>query len=399
MTCNNCNSCNPCSSCKPACFKCDFDISAAPFDPNLWYVTWCGETHEVRIPIIGETDTTLSLDYANANLNYKAEKHTDIISGKELGSIINVEDLRNTDIDYDFNANCAEFIYHKYGDCGKGCKSLQDAWTAFSIADEGALQSQIRYVRGANVYGCPEYLNIPSNTSQYWFAGWRQDLQQFGYYQAQTVNQLPKDSKGNYIVMSVDPTTKQPILGTIPLDCIISNIIGNLGIEVFGSWNGQGTPGFTYTFDNMTGWFSIIWNDWIVENQVRYGYGDITGRIMWETSFDITTGNMNYVITGVYYDTITWTRDTGQAASAPSITLYSINPGTGVENQIFSRQLITTFSQKIDQTLNYNQNFSVAPGQTIGPIEFIRIWVDWIADDNGKIGVNFRNKLSSWNNC
>lgn len=396
----SCNSCNPCGGCKSAEFCCDFDISAAPFDPNLWYVTWCGAVHEVRIPSINETDTTLSTDYSGATLNYKAEKHTDIITGKELGSLINVEDLRNTNIpNYDFDANCAEFIYHKYGECGKGCKSLEDAWSTFSISDDGAKQPSIRYVRGANVYGCPEYLDVPSNLGQYWFAGWRTDINQFGYYQAQQVNQLPKDNNGNYIVMSVDPTTKAPVLGTIPLDCIISNIMGNLGIEVFGSWNGQGTPGFTYTFDNMTGWFSILWNDWVVEGSVRYGYGSITGRIMWESSFDINTGNMNYTITGVYYDTITWTKDTGQAASAPYLNLYSVNPLTGAEQQLFSQQLTTNVSQKLDVTLPYNQSFAVAPGQTIGPIEFIRIWVDWIVDDNGKIGVNFRNKVTGWNPC
>lgn len=395
----NCNNCNPCGRCRPANFSCNFDISVDPFDSNLWYVTLCGEVHEVRIPTIGETDTTLSTDYANATLNYKAEKHTDVITGKELGNLINVENLRNTDIDYDFDSNCAEFIYHKYGNCGQGCKSLKDAWTTFALSDEGATQSQIRYVRGANVYGCPEYLEPPTNLNEYWFGGWRQDIKEFGYYQAMKAPSLPKDGLGNYILMSQDPTTKQPIVSTLPLDCILGNIMGNLGADIFGSWNGQGTPGFTYEFNNITGDFAIIWNDWIVENQVRYGYGRISGRISWNVSFDTNTGNMVYTISNISYSNVAWTRDTGQAASAPTITLYSINPASGAETQVFKRQLVATFSQDLNINIPYAQTFTVTPGQTIGPIEFIRIWVDWIADDNGKIGVNFRNRLSGWSAC
>lgn len=161
MTCNDCN--NPCKKgCKPAKYargfydeKCDFD----------------------------ETDTTLSTDYSSATLNYAAEKHTDQITGSQLGGLINLPDLRDVNINYDFNAMCAEFIYHKYGECGDGCKSLEDAWNLFSIDQDGALQNQLKYVRGANAYGCPVFLDVPTNPNQYWFAGWRPNGQ-FGYYQA-----------------------------------------------------------------------------------------------------------------------------------------------------------------------------------------------------------------------
>lgn len=161
MTCNECN--NPCKKgCKPAKYARGF------YDKD----NTCGET-----------DTKLSTDYSSATLNYAAEKHTDQITGSQLGGLINLPDLRDVNIDYDFNAMCGEFIYHKYGECGDGCKSLEDAWNIFTIDSDGAKQNQIQYMRGANAYGCPVFLDVPSNQNQYWFAGWRPNGQ-FGYYQA-----------------------------------------------------------------------------------------------------------------------------------------------------------------------------------------------------------------------
>ena len=158
----------PCGGCGPAAY----DSNASTSSCN------CPE----------ETDTTLSTNYSNATLNYKAERHTDVITGAQLGSLIEVGDLRDTKVDYDTSAMCYELIYHKYGECGEGCKSLENAWSTFSIGNDGALGSQIRYVRGANRYGCPYFLDVPSNTSQYWFQGWRGDTNENGYYQATPVD-------------------------------------------------------------------------------------------------------------------------------------------------------------------------------------------------------------------
>lgn len=167
-----------------------------------------------------ETDTKLSLDVGQATLNYSAERHNDIIEGAQLGSIITLPDLRDIDIDYDsFDSMCAEFIYHRYGECGSGCRSLKDAWSLFALDSDGAKQNAIRYVRGANAYGCPVFLDVPEPSDEYWYAGWRTDGdgdKQFGYYQAQPVEGLPQDANGNTIVVSQDPTTKQPVVG--PLD-------------------------------------------------------------------------------------------------------------------------------------------------------------------------------------
>ncbi len=195
------NSCSPCNKgCKPARYARGFGSGCD-----------CPE----------ETDTKLSINHGGATLNYSAERHADVITGSQLGGIITLPDLRDTDIDYDsFDAMCAELIYHKYGECGEGCRSVLDAWTTFALDDEGAKQNAIRYVRGANAYGCPVFLDVPSNPGQYWYAGWRTDGEgnkQFGYYQSRPVAELPKDSDGNNLVVSQDPSTKEPIIGPIKI--------------------------------------------------------------------------------------------------------------------------------------------------------------------------------------
>lgn len=401
-----CLSCNDgCEkSCGPAAYSCDFDITAAPYDPTTWNVTWCGKLHKVKIPPIAETDTTLSTNYSNATLNYSAEAHIDIITGEQLGSLIRVEDLRDTNCDYTTEAMCYELIYHKYGECGDGCMSLENEWATFSIDNEGALKPQIHYVRGANVFGCPEFLDVPTNTGQYWFAGWRTDTQQFGYYQAQKVQELPKDSLGNYVVLSRYPGTQQPVVGIIPWQCMLDNIFGNLGVSVSSVWREiQGTSGFSASFNQITGDFTINWKDWNDLNETQLaGTGQITGKLNWTASFDSKTGSMVYNIADIFYDTMTWTVSQGvTGVTAPTLRLFAVPLGGGAETQLtdpitFGKSSVT---RPIDKAFQVKQTYTVSPGQVIGPFDFIHIYVDWVNDDEGYLGVQFSSRLSGWKNC
>lgn len=401
-----CLSCgDPCrNKCTEAAYACDFDITAAPYDPTTWYVTWCGKMHEVKIPTIAETDTTLSTNYSNATLNYKAERHEDILTGEQLGSLIRVEDLRDTNCDYTTEAMCYELIYHKYGECGDGCMALENEWATFSVDSPNALKPQIHFVRGANVFGCPEYLDVPTNVNQYWFAGWRTDTQQFGYYQAQKVQELPKDSLGNYVVLSRNPGTQEPVVGIIPWQCMLENIFGNLGVKIEGIWREvQGTPGFSAKFNQITGDWQINWTDWNDVDAGRVaGYGQVTGKVNWTTSFDATTGSMRYNITGVYYDQMTWTVVEGVLGSvAPKLTLKGMPLTGGSETLFFSDFAFgkSTVSKVINETIQTNQIVTVGPNQTIGPFDFLYILVDWIGDDEGYMGIQFGSNLSGWQNC
>lgn len=181
-------------------------------------VTTCGMMHKVKVPKLNETDTKLSTNYSNETLIYNAERHTDIITGEQLGDIINLDYLRNVDIDPGLDGNCYELVYRKWAECGDGCRSAADKWVNFNINSEGAKQCGIRYVRGANQYGCPVYLDIPTNVDEYWWGMWRPssagDCWEFGYIQPEEVEELPKDSHGNTIVLSQDENGK-PLVGPL----------------------------------------------------------------------------------------------------------------------------------------------------------------------------------------
>lgn len=144
MTCDNCfnNSCgcDPCSH--PAKYGCDFDIQANPYDASIWNVTINGATKRVKIPKIAETDTKLSTSYSAAALTYNAEKHVDTITGAQLGGLINVEDLRDTET---ANADsCDLLVYNPHcSECGDGCKPKNARWKNYHIPDAGDCEVEL----------------------------------------------------------------------------------------------------------------------------------------------------------------------------------------------------------------------------------------------------------------
>lgn len=144
MSCNKCFN-NPCScgGCRPARYSChDFQIDANPFDASIWNVTLNGATTKVKIPKINETDTKLSTNFTNSSLVYNAEKHTDIITGSQLGQLINLEDLRDTEVS---NADsCDLLVYNPYcSECGDGCKPKNARWKHYHIPDAGDCELEL----------------------------------------------------------------------------------------------------------------------------------------------------------------------------------------------------------------------------------------------------------------
>ena len=143
--CNKCSSCggDPCScGCKPAKYGCDFNIMANPFDASVWNVTINGATTKVKIPKINETDTKLSTNYTSASLIYNAERHTDIITGAQLGALINMEDLRDTETSA--ADSCDLLVYNPYcSDCGDGCAPKNARWTNYHIPDAGDCEIEV----------------------------------------------------------------------------------------------------------------------------------------------------------------------------------------------------------------------------------------------------------------
>ena len=218
------------------------------------------------------------------------------------------------------------------------------------------------------------------------------------------MDELPTDENGDTIVISQDPNTKQPIVGSIPLNCILSNIVGNLGMNVYGTWSKiQETPQFTLAFNNITGAFTIKWSDWNdLASTQRAGYGVINGNVDWEADFDITTGSMKYKINNIYFDKAVWTKDQGVTQpSSPSLTVKGIAFPSGAETTVLSVQNYgsESWSQNININIPCDQTIVVPPAQTVGPINFAYIHVDWILDDEGYEQINFANTLSGWKDC
>lgn len=145
--CNKCSNCGfdpcGCGGCKPARYsRGDISIAPSPYDASIWMVTIQGATTKVKIPKINETDTKLSTNFTSSALIYNAEKHTDIITGAQLGSLINLEDLRDTEAS---NADsCDLLVYNPYcSDCGDGCKPKNARWRNYHIPDAGDCELEL----------------------------------------------------------------------------------------------------------------------------------------------------------------------------------------------------------------------------------------------------------------
>lgn len=401
-----CNDCNPCNR-RPACSDICVSLAADPFRDDIWNFSFGGELFPLKVPEVKNIDTTLSVNTSNGTLNYTSEYHTDTITGDQLGKTLKLGDLADVNPDYDTESMCFELIYHKYGECGEGCQSLENAWSTFSIANEGALQNNIRFVRGVNRYGCPEYLNVPSNEGQYWYGGWRPNGQ-FGYYQAAPVTDLPKDSNGNYIIMSQDPNTKQPVVGTLPLQCILNNLLSNFGVLNEIKFNIiKGTPRFGATINQATGAFDIEWNDWYNNFTRHVGTGHIYGKVNWEYTFDANTGNMTYKVQSVYFNKVVYTTRQGAPSTAQPLflTLKGIPlGGSGAQVTVVDKYQYTgsaNWTININQYVEGGQTFTLTPGQSMGPFNFLYMFNDWERDfdDEAYMTITFTNNLNNWSAC
>ena len=137
---SNCNSCdnNPCgcNKCEPARYTCGFNIQADPFDSSTWLFDFCGQIHRVKIPKLYETCTNLSTNFSTASLIYNSECGQNVITGSQLGELINLEELRDVDAD---DADSCDLLVFDPGctTCGNGCKPRPAAWRNYHIPDAG----------------------------------------------------------------------------------------------------------------------------------------------------------------------------------------------------------------------------------------------------------------------
>lgn len=133
--CTSCDSCNPCGGCGAAHNKTYFNLQADPLDAGYWLWELGCEHGRIKLPKLPIACPQLTTNYSNATLNLSmGDCEPQIVTGEQLGSLINLNDLRDVDAkDPDacsllvFNPGCAE------GDCSPDVMQ----WKKYTIPDAG----------------------------------------------------------------------------------------------------------------------------------------------------------------------------------------------------------------------------------------------------------------------
>lgn len=216
MTCNNlCNQCcDPCADpCKKkcGCYEPILDIDEMPDSVSILRYninglsTWYDYGNMIYQT---QTDTRITADSVKRVLRYMAERHTDSISARELGSILHIADLG--DVDISGVQNNSLFVYRKDNNCAQGCEGISNAWTAWNSTDNTA--DSLRTIMGFDKDGVPYSLLPPANSDQYYLLEWRGN-NEVGYRQVEEVSKesiTVTESGKNYIYkVCVDPHTNE----------------------------------------------------------------------------------------------------------------------------------------------------------------------------------------------
>lgn len=130
--CDKCKKPNCCGGCSAPCPKpCQFDLQLDPYDSSTWWING----NKIRMPK-NETCTDISIDNSGATLNYNGECGKTTITGRQLGQIIKLDDLR--DVEAEHPDNCSMLVWNPHCDyCAEGCTKVGAAWEPYHIPDAG----------------------------------------------------------------------------------------------------------------------------------------------------------------------------------------------------------------------------------------------------------------------
>lgn len=218
MTCGNqCNQCcDPCADpCAKKCGCCEpfLDIDEMPDSVSTlrYNINGLSKWYDYGNMIYQtQTDTRITADSVKRVLRYMAERHTDSISARELGSILHIADLG--DVDIAGVQNNSLFVYRKDNNCAQGCEGISNAWTAWNSTDIGNTTDSFRTIMGFDDNGVPYSLLPPANADKNYYLGWR-GADQIGW---ETIEEVDKNSivvtegDRNYIYkVCLDPKTNK----------------------------------------------------------------------------------------------------------------------------------------------------------------------------------------------
>ena len=153
-----------CGDAKPV-----IDVQALPDDilTLSFNFNGVGTTYDYSSMIkAGETDTSVSVSSIARVLKYMAERHTDTISAKELGSILHLSDLGDVD---EKDINAYSMLFYKK-DAVDECDTTSNRWIGWNALDGQA--GAFTYVMGYSADGAPISLSSPSSPAQYYQLGW-----------------------------------------------------------------------------------------------------------------------------------------------------------------------------------------------------------------------------------
>lgn len=162
--CNKCNSCDPCNKCcTPARYDCDISILPDAYDPRYWHFNLNGCAVKVRIPDLPEKETYIDFDCSAKTMTYFGENGTQVFTGKDLGCILDLEDLGNINIDHP--EACSMLVFNP-GCGGCPCDPEEDTWQAYKIPDAGDCEMEpdddgYYRVLKKNDCGCIEECRLP----------------------------------------------------------------------------------------------------------------------------------------------------------------------------------------------------------------------------------------------
>lgn len=164
----NCHDCHSAFCQCPEPYLAVWDDDTQPgivhFNVNGKTANWNGK-HLVQSM---QTDTALIADVINRLLQYNAERHTDTITARELGSILHLADIG--DVDANKATNGSMLVYKKNNECAEGCVGTHNVWEAWNALDS---QVQSMYlVMGYGKTGYPETLAPPQNPNRTYLLGW-----------------------------------------------------------------------------------------------------------------------------------------------------------------------------------------------------------------------------------
>lgn len=116
----------------------------------------------------GQTDTSVSLDVIGRVFKYMAERHTDTITAKELGSILHLSDIG--DVDTNSITDKSIMVFNKETECTTSCDGTTNSWVGWNALD--GQDTALSMVMGFSNDGSPASLSSPSQPNSHYLLSW-----------------------------------------------------------------------------------------------------------------------------------------------------------------------------------------------------------------------------------